>query len=91
MGAAIGRVMGGFRFATTSVVVALLSTPARAAAPPPLHAQKAAVAADHLLASQAGVEILKQGGNAVDAACATALRSVSSTRQATASAAADSC
>jgi gamma-glutamyltranspeptidase/glutathione hydrolase len=43
-----------------------------AAAPPPLKAKKAAVAADHPLASRAGVEVLKKGGNAVDAACAVA-------------------
>ena len=41
--------------------------------PPPLHAAHGAVAADHAWASEAGVDALKHGGNAVDAACATAL------------------
>jgi len=38
-----------------------------------LHARHAAVASDSQVASAAGVEMLKSGGNAIDAACATAL------------------
>ena len=46
---------------------------ARAATPPPLLAPRAAVASDHPAASAAGVQALRAGGTAADAACAVAL------------------
>ena len=46
-----------------------------AAASPPEFGQRGMVAADHRLASQAGAAVLEAGGNAVDAAIATALAS----------------
>jgi gamma-glutamyltranspeptidase/glutathione hydrolase len=42
-------------------------------ASPFLHARRAAVASDSQAASAAGARVLRSGGNAVDAACATAL------------------
>ncbi len=55
-------------------MVALLLTPGLAIgwSPAPQGHKNGAVAADHRLASIAGVAVLKQGGNAVDAACAAA-------------------
>src|SRR5579864_3994030 len=50
-------------------ILALLSS--GFAATHPVHAQHAMVVSVHELASQAGVEILQAGGNAVDAAVAT--------------------
>lgn len=57
-------------FAAALLLTALFSTAAQAVYPPPVTARHGMVVTAQHLATQVGVDILKQGGNAVDAAVA---------------------
>jgi gamma-glutamyltranspeptidase/glutathione hydrolase len=57
---------------TWALLLLVGASAASAATHPPLTTSKGAVAADNTLASQVGAEVLEKGGNAIDAAIATA-------------------
>ena len=63
----------GIRFMFVVLSLFIFVSSAFAQAPKDVLAKKGMVSAANELASKAGVEILKKGGNAVDAAIATAL------------------
>lgn len=64
-----GRAQRALRLTITAILFLIAAAPAAYA----VRGQKAMVVSESALATDAGLAILKRGGNAVDAACATAL------------------
>src|SRR5437899_7804887 len=58
-------------FVCLALVLSMAKQPAYAGPLKPAHAEKAMVVSVHELSSKAGVDILRAGGNAIDAAVAT--------------------
>jgi gamma-glutamyltranspeptidase / glutathione hydrolase len=67
------RLIRYFSVTISSFLILASSVPVFAAFPRPSQSQKGMVASAHPLATQAGLAVLKQGGNAIDAAVATTL------------------
>jgi len=72
-GAAAPRPDLGWRGAAAALSLGLAALLSLGAAPPPALGRRGMVAADHLLASEAGASIIATGGNAVDGIVAAAL------------------